>query len=57
MKVNHGANLYDLSSQYGFSKEDFEITPEEHQKIMRKHIQYQFDMIDLLYKIINSNKE
>ena len=23
MKVNHGANLYDLSSQYGFSKEDF----------------------------------
>ena len=23
MKVNHGANLYDLSSKYGFSKEDF----------------------------------
>ena len=22
MGVNHGANLYDLSSQYGFSKED-----------------------------------
>ncbi len=25
MKVNHGANLYDLSSQYGFSKEDIWI--------------------------------
>ena len=23
MKANHGANLYDLSSKYGFSKEDF----------------------------------
>ena len=23
MKVSHGANLYDLSKEYGFSKEDF----------------------------------
>ena len=23
MSVNHGANLYDLSSKYGFSKDEF----------------------------------
>ena len=23
MSINHGANLYDLSDKYGFSKEDF----------------------------------
>lgn len=53
----HFVSLEDVFAELGFSKADFEITPEEHQKIMRKHIQYQFDMIDLLYKIINSNKE
>ena len=43
MKVNHGANLYDLSSQYGFSKEDFmdfssNINPFGSSKLAKKYV-------------------
>ena len=53
----HFVSLEELLAEFGFSKADFEITPEEHQKIMREHIQYQFDMIDLLYKIIKPTEK
>ena len=43
MSVNHGANLYDLSSQYGFSKEDFmdfssNINPFGSSKLAKKYV-------------------
>ena len=43
MKVNHGANLYDLSSQDGFSKEDFmdfssNINPFGSSKLAKKYV-------------------
>ena len=57
MKVNHGANLYDLSSQYGFSKEDFmdfssNINPFGSSKLAKKYVIN--NIKKLLLKIIKS---
>ena len=52
MKVNHGANLYDLSSQYGFSKEDFmdfssNINPFGSSKLAKKYVINNIDKVSV----------
>ena len=52
MKVNHGANLYDLSSQYGFSKEDFmdfssNINPFGSSKLAKKYVVNNIDKVSV----------
>ena len=52
MKVNHGANLYDLSSQYGFSKEDFmdfssNINPFGSSKLAKEYIVNNIDKVSV----------
>ena len=52
MSVNHGANLYDLSSKYGFSKEDFmdfssNINPFGTSKLAKDHIINNIDMVSM----------
>lgn len=52
MKVNHGANLYDLSNQYGFSKEDFmdfssNINPFGSSKLAKEYIINNIDKVSL----------
>lgn len=52
MKVNHGANLYDLSSQYGFSKEDImdfssNINPFGSSKLAKEYIVNNIDKVSV----------
>lgn len=52
MKVNHGANLYDLSSQYGFSKEDImdfssNINPFGSSKLAKEYIVNNLDKVSV----------
>ena len=52
MKANHGANLYDLSSKYGFSKEDFmdfssNINPFGSSKLAKEYIINNIDKISM----------
>ena len=52
MKVNHGANLYDLSSKYGFSKEDFmdfssNINPFGSSKLAKEYVVSNIDKISM----------
>lgn len=52
MKINHGANLYDLSSQYGFSKEDFmdfssNINPFGSSKLAKEYIVNNIDKVSV----------
>lgn len=52
MKVNHGANLYDLSSQYGFSKEDFmdfssNINPFGSSKLAKEYVINNIDKVSV----------
>lgn len=52
MKINHGANLYDLSSQYGFSKEDImdfssNINPFGSSKLAKEYIVNNIDKVSV----------
>ncbi len=52
MKVNHGANLYDLSSKYGFSKEDFmdfssNINPFGSSKLAKEYVVNNIDKVSV----------
>lgn len=52
MKVNHGANLYDFSSQYGFSKEDImdfssNINPFGSSKLAKEYIVNNIDKVSV----------
>ena len=52
MSTNHGANLYDLSSQYGFSKEEFmdfssNINPLGTSKLAKQHIIDNIDIVSI----------
>lgn len=52
MSINHGANLYDLSSKYGFSKEDFmdfssNINPLGTSKLAKQYIIDNIDMVSI----------
>ena len=52
MKVNHGANLYDLSNQYGFSKEDFmdfssNINPFGSSKLAKDYLVNNIDKVSI----------
>lgn len=52
MSVNHGANLYDLSSKYGFSKEDFmdfssNINPLGTSKLAKQYIIDNIDIVSM----------
>lgn len=52
MKVNHGANLYDLSSQYGLKKEDFmdfssNINPFGASKLAKEYIVNNIDKVSI----------
>ena len=52
MKVNHGANLYDLSSKYGFSKEDFmdfssNINPFGSSKLAKEYVINNIDKVSV----------
>ncbi len=52
MKTNHGANLYDLSSQYGLSKEDFmdfssNINPFGSSKLAKEYVVNNIDKISM----------
>ncbi|MGL5348348.1 MAG: pyridoxal phosphate-dependent aminotransferase, partial [Peptostreptococcaceae bacterium] len=52
MSTNHGANLYDLSSKYGFSKEEFmdfssNINPLGTSKLAKQHIIDNIDMVSI----------
>lgn len=52
MSVNHGANLYDLSSKFGFSKEEFmdfssNINPLGTSKLAKEYIVNNIDMVSM----------
>lgn len=52
MSVNHGANLYDLSSKYGFSKEEFmdfssNINPFGTSKLAKEYIINNIDIVSM----------
>lgn len=52
MKVNHGANLYDLSSKYGFSKEDFmdfssNINPFGSSKLAKEYVMNNIEKVSV----------
>jgi threonine-phosphate decarboxylase len=52
VKINHGANLYDLSSQYGFSKEDImdfssNINPFGSSKLAKEYIVNNIDKVSV----------
>lgn len=52
MSVNHGANLYDLSSKYGFAKEEFmdfssNINPFGTSKLAKEHIINNIDLVSM----------
>lgn len=52
MSANHGANLYDLSSKYGFSKEEFmdfssNINPFGSSKLAKEYIINNIDMVSI----------
>lgn len=52
MSVNHGANLYDLSSKFGFSKEDFmdfssNINPFGTSKLAKEYIINNIDIVSM----------
>lgn len=52
MSVNHGANLYELSAKYGFSKEDFmdfssNINPFGSSKKAKQYVIDNIDMVSM----------
>ena len=52
MSANHGANLYDLSNRYGFSKENFidfssNINPLGSSKLAKQYIIDNIDMVSM----------
>ena len=52
MSVNHGANLYDLSNKYGFSKDEFldfssNINPFGTSTLAKEYIINNIDMVSV----------